>query len=608
MAGKGWPHGKALSADKKTIRYFSPSALMAADPGTTEGCLRRYYYEYVMGKKPEQQTWQTTGIELHAQNEHYLLTGEKNMGSLALSGLHMLPKPYTIDPRIMVEHEIAGDLATAPLRAAGIPVAGYIDAIHWQGTNSGSSDVMDTIDPEGTVEVCDWKTTSSDKWIKTPQEMARTLQMTIYGRWALVTRKAEWVRLSHGYYITKGRHLPRKVSLRVHRDQIDERWEYVEGLASSLVEVVKEDNPDNVPANTKACGAFRGCPHASYCTAAQHNSLSSLIGSDFAASLLGLNTPEVLTPNSIFSTLSGNQPMSLLAKLQATQTPAPTIKPEVQLEMQRLELEEISAKYPRIGYVIRDLEALGMGLPVLEGEAARVYKILIGMPPVASGELGGFTFEDPNQLAAVLAEAQAILVSRAEPVVPVVSPFPEDAPPALASPPEDKKPEPITNAVEAIEAAAGEVKKGRKKKDKVADLPPRMELPAEAVVPTYVTTNIVNNYTNPLDLLGESATVNLYVDCIPSCEYQSFWPTVNKVTDAMVAKYGIDYKNPLDDKHACSYGKWRSYLAAGVQHLAKELAPGNYLLDGATEIGAVVIEAMRDAVTKSGGVIVRGIR
>jgi hypothetical protein len=499
---------KALSTDKKTIRYFSPSALMAADPGTSEGCLRRYWFEYRKGLKPEQQTWQTLGTELHAQNEQYLLTGEKHhMGSLALSGLHMLPKPFTVDPRIMVEHEIGGTLETAPLRASGIPVAGYIDCIHWQGTNSGTGDIMDVVDPEGTVEVCDFKTTSNEKYIKTPQEMSRTLQMTIYGKWALVTRQAEQVRLSHAYYITKGRHTPRKVSLRVHRDQIDERWEYVERLASSLVEVVKEDNPDKVPGNTKACDAYRGCPHQSYCSAYSHNSLASVLGTDFAASLLGLDKPSdsILTlPNEN----TGN--MSLLAKLQAATTPAPaTVKPEVAVEMKRLALEEVAVKYPGMAETLAKLEACGLGLPTLLGEAARVYAIVKGVAPYANGELAQFKFDDPGQLADVLAEAEGIVAQRASvpvmvmaaPVVPI-NPFPEDAPVALSAP--EEKPAPvITNAVEAIEAAAGEPKKraGRPKKVAVA----------ETVEPAAVTPeNVTNSTTAGYVKHPAYYTINLY--------------------------------------------------------------------------------------------------
>jgi hypothetical protein len=617
MANHGWPHGEAI-IDKKW-QYFSPSTLMAADFSTSEGCLRRVYYEKILRLKGPEQGWQTLGRELHAQNEIYLLTGDKSgMGSLALSGLHMLPKPFTVDPRIMIEHEIGGKpLADAPCKAAGIPVAGYIDAIHWQGTNAGASDVTDTVDPEGTVEVVDWKTTSDPKWIKSAQEVSRTLQMTIYGKWALITKQAEQVRLSHGYYITKGRHTPRKVSLRVHRDQIEERWEYVEHLASSLVEAIKEDKVDNVPANTKACGAYKGCPHQSYCTAYSHNSLASIFGTDFAASLLGQDKPS----ESILTVPPGTDiNMSLLAKLQAanTTTPPPAgPKPEVAIEMKRLALEEVAIKYPTIANTIEALEKVGLGLPTLLGEAARVYAIIKGAAPFAVGELAQFTFDDPNQLPVVLAEAQAIVASRkvapgitaptpVEAPVAVVSPFPEDAPPALASPPEAEEPAPvITNAAEAIEAAAGETKKkGRKKKaEETATVDATAPTPAASTVTHYVA-----------ELSPEATAINLYVDCIPSCKFESFWPFVNQVTSKMAEIYGAevalfggkDYR-VVDDKSPLAYGKGKGFLAAGLRAMA--IPPGNYVLDNSmTETGAVVVEAMREVVAASGGLLVRGIR
>jgi len=634
MANAGWKHGSALSADKKTWRYFSPSTLMSGDLGTTEGCLRKVYYEKVLELKGPEQKWLTTGKDLHAENEKYLLTGDRShMTSLALSGIHMLPKPQTIDPRIKIEWEIAGNLATAPLQAAGVPIAGFIDCIHWQGTNAGTSDITDTIDPEGTVEVIDWKTTSDAKYIKSPQEVARTLQMTTYGKWALVTHQAEWVRLSHGYYVTKGRHTTRKVSLRVHKDQIDERWEYVEALAGSLKEAIKEDNVDKVPANTRACDAYRGCPHRSYCSAAAHNSLSSLFSSDFASALLGLDKPEVLTVEN-----TGPEKMSLLAKLQAATTPAPGPKPEVALEMKRLALEEITVKYPGIGDTITKLETLGLGLPVLLGEAARVYAVIKGNAPYANGELAGFEFDDPAQLPVVLAEAEAIVAERVKNGVPapvvatpvaVTSPFPEDAPPAQASPPVEELPAPpINSAAEAIAAAASDAPKKRAgRPKKVVAAPEETTANVTVVVNGTVTpqevnkaietgqsvakTILIDSAEHVTNVAAESsAGINLFVDCVPSCKYESFWPYVDRITKAMAKEYGgVDYRAADNDKPT-AFGKYKGFLAHGLRTLAQagEIPAGNYVLDGArTETGGVVVEAMRDIVAQSGGLLVRGI-
>lgn len=614
---RGWPYGKALSEDGKTIRYFSPSALMTGDNQTNEGCARKYFYQYVKKLKDEQKDYQKLGQDLHAHNESYLLTGMKATGSdqaiqLFYAGLHMLPRPATEDPRILVEHDIGGgNLATAPLRAAGVPVVGFIDLIHWQGTNAGAESPEDSVDPPNTVEVIDWKTTRDLKWVKTPQEVARTLQMTTYGQWAVVAKNAEWARLSHGYYVTKGRQTPRKVSLRVHRDQIAQRWEYVEHLASSLVEVVKEDDPDKVPANTRACGAYGGCPHAAYCTASNRNSLS--LGEDLAR--LAMSSTE--TPKERYD-------MSLLDKLRGATT---STKTDVKSEMIRLQTEEINAKYPGALGAICALEALGVGMPALAGEALRVYNTAHGRPDsgplTGSGSLGPISLSDANLIVTILAEAQEMLstgalVAEAK----VVDPFPADAPAALASPPaeaETKSDAPITTAEEAMKVAAGDAPKakrrGRPTKEETAakKAAEALALPRQDEIVVEHGT-LVDGVDPNLGLPKDEPTskaINFFVDCVPAAPYESFWPVVNRITSAIAQRCGGDDYRACPEKSEAGFGRWKGMLAAGLRALAAsgQIPGGNYVFDNTmNETAGVVIEAMREIVVQSGGLSVRGIR
>lgn len=671
-----------MSPDRHTWRFFSPSVMMSSDPTTSEGCLRKLYYEKVMQLRPPEKEWQTTGKELHAQNEVYLLTGDRSgMGQLALAGIHMLPRPLPEDPRIYIEHDITGpSLDAAPLRPAGVPMVGYIDCIQWRGTNAGSLDIEDTIDPEGTVEVIDWKTTSDPKWIKSPQEVARTIQMTTYGKWAVEVKGAEWVRLSHGYYITKGRHTPRKVSLRVHKDQINERWEYVEKLASSLVEVVKATNPDDVPANTRACEAFRGCPHAGYCSAAMHNSLSEYVGSDFASALIGAMPPPVTI---LPATTSQESPlMSLLSKLQAAKAPEATklssdlSKPSKEDEMHRLLTEELNAKYPGAIEAVLKLEALGLGMPKLSGEAQRVYlvanKLSVSQTPTeplpGRGELESFEFHDAAQIKDVLTEAEEIAKERGIVPAPVaeetptvtLDPFPADAPAALAAPREEEQviPEPVLDAAAAMAVAAGDApapkKRGRKpgQKNKPKDVPVEAKDGADEFAPQpdpvretatreeadnmdlqagSTTINVVGavpesasfaamkaakdaareqHYSAVITTKVDAGNINLFVDCIPTLEYKSFWPIVTRVTDMIAQKYkGDDYR--CCTMEPAKFGGWRGLLSHGLKALyeAGQIEAGNYVFDGLqSDAGQPVMEAMRDIVSKSGGFIVRGTR
>ncbi len=620
---RGWKYGSFLSDDKE-IRYLSSSTLMSSDPGTTEGCLRKFHYEKVMGLKPPQTPQQAAGVELHAQNELYLDTGDKSgFGPLALAGQFMLPKPKTEDPRILIEHDIAGgDLETAPLRARGIPIVGYIDLIHWQDTGEENR-----VDPTGTVEVLDWKTSSDPKWIKTPKEMASTLQMTTYGKWAVEVKKAEWVRLSHGYYFTKGRHAPRKVSLRVHRDEINERWEYVEKLAGSLVDVVKETNPDNVPANTRACGAYRGCPHASYCSAAQHNSIAAFVGDDLARIAMGIQPTTVQTLPTLSLNIQGTPLMNLLDQLKASQKPI-----SKESEMERLLTEEMNAKYPGAIDAILKLEALGMGMLTLTGDAAKVYCLAKKLPLSdkvnGSGELEAYPMSDGHQIVQVYEEVASLAKKRAEPeVAPVAAPvaevppvsldpFPADAPVSPASPPDEEEKVVVTDAASAMQVAAEEPKKTRGRKKKTEE--PVTNVPAESALEAAMHAQVVeslaqptpNAMTQPLEDT-KSTVINLFVDCaVAGRELKSFWDVVNRVTDAIAQKYGgVDYRCCANDTDA-GFGKWKGHLAAGLRGMVRAgQIKGDYAFDNVmSETGSVVLETMRELVAQSGGIFVRGVR
>src|SRR5262245_55687907 len=161
--------------------HFSVSALEKADtrPGRG-GCVRRWWYRYVGGKDQEERDAHAEakkrGEQLHAEVAHYLKTGENLLGSLALRGMHMIPEP---GPDLLVEHafgDLDGDLVSIArdaviegrlleagailrearaLSAAGVPLKGKVDVAHARGINKGGTDVGDTVDPPGTIELID---------------------------------------------------------------------------------------------------------------------------------------------------------------------------------------------------------------------------------------------------------------------------------------------------------------------------------------------------------------------------------------------------------------------------------------------------------------------
>ena len=218
MAGRDkWAYGKAYRDGE--LLYSSASTLTTADPSSDGGCLRKAWYQVVMGIKSPSTKSQLIGTQTHAEIEHYEKTGEKKLGPIAMSGFHMLPEPgpdLGIEKDIgynEVAHDEAADMEAraaemvklgqhegaetlremaiirrlhgAPIRAAGVPIVGFIDLVHARGPNKGGTSIEDTVDPPNTVEVIDWKTTSDPRYIKSAPEVAKTIQMTTYGKWVI---------------------------------------------------------------------------------------------------------------------------------------------------------------------------------------------------------------------------------------------------------------------------------------------------------------------------------------------------------------------------------------------------------------------------------------
>lgn len=285
------------------VRYLSVSALEKANRHAN-GCLRRWHYRYIGGKVEEEseksKKAKEAGTKLHSEIEHYLRTGEKAVSALVLRGMHFLPDPMrTIigpngdvvapaKPNLLLEHplhtfDVNGNVCS-PLSAAGIPIVGYIDCAHRNGINKGASDPSEVYDPPGTIEIIDWKYKGNTvdrqgtSTLTPPERLIYSTQMAGYGEWfRRVMPDVEHVRLSHGVFPLKGGE-PRKITkLHVIQD-CAKTWEYVEGLARTVVDVAKETDVNKVPPNLMACEAYGGCPHRLYCTAHQTTSLSRLFG------------------------------------------------------------------------------------------------------------------------------------------------------------------------------------------------------------------------------------------------------------------------------------------------------------------------------------------
>lgn len=610
-----------------------------------------------MGLKQPQTKAQFAGTELHNQNEKYLLTGKNELGSLGLRGMRMLPAP---GPDLMVEQDIVipiplerearqleaegrlvdaqklratATLAKAPLRLHGIPVVGYIDLIHTRGTSRGMTKFEDVIDPPNTVEVLDWKTTKSLAWAKSREEMARTIQMSIYGKYAITTLpETKHVRLSHGYYVTQGKDEPQKVTLRVLSSQIDRQWERVERVASCLVDVAREKDPDKVEANTRACRAYGGCPHRSICKDGGQNkqsALSSVFGKAGADNMLR-------RINQVSTGTTAATPRKSLISPKKVATPE-----ERRAAEQKIALQEIEAKYPGAAAAWTEIGTLGFGYPTLGGEAARVVGELRGLPIekgggiAGAGELGANNVTDPKEFVEYLAQLKTEIAEIAASTdstgtVVDVSPsdttapaglLPPDAPasdPALASkrPPDDEEDEMTGEGVIVPDAAAAVVPatppaepkrgRGRPRKNPVVETTVITAQDSTATIAVDASVAPVAPTVTPA--VPPAGCIHVYVNCTPRVKFESLWTLVNDITAELNKRAGEagDFRL-VSQSHDLAYGRWKGLAANMVRSI--EIADGHYVLDGASgEVAMIVVETLAAIVQERDGLFVQGAR
>lgn len=339
------------------IQYLSPSSMTTGDPNQPGGCLRRWLYKYVMGLKEPFTGSQKLGVETHAEIEHYQRTGEVTLGHLAMGARQFIPDRSEL-------HKIEHKIQPGELFVAGIRVVGHIDLVRlWgMGGHSWSTDQMGESrrDPDYTIEELDWKTTSNvAKWAKTGPQLIKTIQMPLYGQWAVsVYPAATHVRLSHVYMQTCGRPISRKATVLLNREQLSKRWEQIEGVARSLIDVATEDDINKVPANRHACSAFRGCPRRDICPASKSDTLQLVFGAAKAKEIKSGETKN----------------MSILDELnQIGATPAVAPVP-VPAEPQAVTSEQFRA-------AVTVIEASGKGFPNLSGHEALAFSSIKGLKP-----------------------------------------------------------------------------------------------------------------------------------------------------------------------------------------------------------------------------------
>lgn len=638
-----------------TLRYLSPSALTLADPAS-EGCERKWWYAYIQKIRAPQSKAQMRGVDLHGEIERYLKTGDRSLSSLALSGMHMVPDPMPpgggeLGSDLGIELDIAGgSLETAPVLASGVPILGYIDLVHARGTNKGSTSIEDTIDPPGTIEVLDWKTTSDPRWIKSAKEMANTIQMTTYGRWVLtVEPAAQQIRLSHGYFVERGGP-SRKVTLRVLPEHINRNWEHVEGVARIVRDVARETDPDRVPANTRVCDRFGGCPARDVCKARMHQALVSFVGQTAADKLLGKHQEQETTmglldkmkasagapaptpPPAIGVTATSTETSVSLGIGALIGTPAPQPDPAVAeaaraAERAKLEAEEtaqraaaqLRAAADKFAPFLAKLEAYAaanpdIGMPTFTDDAAHLYMTIKGAAPApGSGKLAAAPVPDLATIEQFVAQLD-VFAAQGQ-----IKPAASGGPSPLAGltggllAPEAPAPTPVHPTATTTAVASATVQM-------TANIPTAPPPVTTSPPPADDKTDKAPKAKKPK--VSNGTTVNVIVDGvaeIPGATFESLHPTVEAILGEL-AQNGNDIDlraaglrgaegKLVFDKDASPFAFGRGDGAVGALFRERPLPPGFYYFSTrGNRLYEIVADALRVQCQKTGGIFVWGGR
>lgn len=611
------------------LMWTSASGITTADPQSYGGCLRRWWYEKVDGRESPETEAMRGGTALHSDIEHHLKTGESLKLPLALAGRIFVPTP---GDNLLIEkpiHFVARN---------GVHIFGHVDLYNLRQNYIDEEGVLQA-DPAWSMEVKDWKTTSSWAYTKSREELADNIQLNTYSEAGFrMWPDLEWSRHTHVYFLTKGRPQSKLVTIRRSRDEVAARWSYAESVIDTMAAVAGEKNAERVPGIAKACNAYRGCPHRGYCSVAQTNSLDSLY-SKIAGDIVADNQQR----NSSMGLLSSNpQILQVSPEDQRAQLLAEEARMRQQVAAAQSDNAQLLAACQRI------LQA-NSGFPALTGNAAQAYAKAGGQsvapgfaypgqmaPPGSKRSLHALPLSEVAHIFQLADELDAERAGSAPqtppfpsgnptpaepPVAAPVAPIGNTAAPAVAIlPPDAPVSQPALAAVAPksdtppVEEKPAEAKRrGRPPKAKTEDqliasaekglLPAPAEAPHEAAdepheahVPTGAGFCVLVNAR------AETPTKSLagYVDFINKelatryCVDSAGKPTLQDVRCA-----------PKDSPLA--FGGW----PGAVRALVKAMPPpaGAYHLDTFNDgLNEAVADGLRVVVAEAGGLYVRGVR
>lgn len=600
----------------------SVSSLQTLDPNTYGGCHRKWWYEKIAGKRePESKALTIGKRELHEPIETYYKTGEERFSPLVLQGRHLL---YPYGAKLLIEREIAVplgmavpedkiDLSIAPLRVDGIPLVGRVDLTQMLGYYIDSNGERQE-DPPNTAEVNDWKSTGKREYAKRgSQLMTDTIQMPGYGKWLTnQIPSLERVRLSHSYFCKDPRDRTAwKATVLVTREELDRRWEYVDGLGRVMRDVAREPNVERIDGNRDSCNAYgrKGCPHkpsnGGTCSLGEFNSLSRIFGDKGASRLLASdeNDEQPYAPNEelipvmgLLKNVNGAAAATNLpgtpANVQAQNTPA-HVGVNVSMPAQNAAVDmlaalaaEQAAPAPLAPDLVDAFDVIvkaQLGCPALTGAALAAHAQYIaakGMISfVGTGRLNGLnphTTTDEilalaNNLRTVLAKQAAAAAQQPAPATTaIVSPETPASDPKLAAAPIESAPPAAAPATVASTPSATTAPAAPKDE-------PKAEAPKTRRTRKPKPEGYRDTVSEPADEADGEQPFELYVDCVPSVPFEFADQHISMLNVTLCKLLKVteipDIRSAGKSVDALAFGAWKGTYEA----LAREAAADGHI-------------------------------
>lgn len=597
------PNPERHSVEHGEILQTSPSQIH-----TAVLCLLKWWFDKVqhLPRKPQSKS-QAKGLDLHAQQEHYLTTGEDVLSPLAREGKPYLPAP---GPDLLIEWPIHyrpedslkkhRDPATDPRRLGprlticGIPMIGFVDVVNPRPL-------------PGLVEVLDHKTTSSiELWAKTPEELRTDAQCAAYCEWARLQypTAAEFL-FGHVYYQTKGRARAARSDVKHNRETLLQAWHVNENVIERMRAAARESDPMRVDHDPDACSAFGGCDYAGTCPFSPQRQFAQSITQQLAqkGSPNTMSLADRLKAKNAAATPPATTPPATTPPPPAAPPPAAAAPPPPPPAA-----NPAAAPPPPAGGVVVANCTVGAtylipACPGLEGRAADVVSKYAGK----AGLWGLFRDDAKNLTRAKLDEVvEPIDVSGAPPEAAPAAPpaqaatptstasvLPPDAPksdPAKAAVPPPAAPPPAVTASQApatasqAPATAAPVAPKRPgRKPKAAPAPAAAAPQGQAAAPAE-----------------DAGDLILFVNCVPSSPYTDLTAYVAQIAADVAKVASVEDVRVAPEGNALAFGKWPGYLAAH----AKGNPPTGQCVIFSSQLADPVIEALASIALE----VIRGVR